>query len=252
MANPLPEQSEEMVACISGQPELFSVLGIDPDVVSAAQTVAEHNGNTTLKHHRDAAAIISALSLGWSDRRIARELQHGEKTVRAIRLRLTKDGKLTAAKEVALDAAGQSLLADVELGNELLEEIRTLDGDARAKLLAGYASLRRAEGVRAGILADKGGSGRPALVQVNVSAGSVVQVVEDYAARLADLPSVDPTSIGFPSKSATPAVVLPGDAVGDVVSVQSRSSPLGDLDRCGTGVGGVGSGQDGEDSDGKD
>ena len=189
VTHPLPTSDTELVAEWTGQPALFSDLPIDVPTVRAGRDFL-HTGSTVSRHEQDAARIVACAALGWSNRRIARELGHHQATVAAVLRDAAKHGKVEAVKDRVLSAAAAAIHSDIELGDELADRIRA--GDEGVDL-GQLAALRKSTWVGAGILADKGG---PAAAPVTIHAGpgSVVQVVQDYAARLRSLVAPDSQS----------------------------------------------------------
>lgn len=180
-ALPLPESSA-LVEWATGQPELFSALELDVEIVKAAR-VFLHTGKTTCRNEEAVAKIVAAASLGWSQRRIADQLGHSRATVGAVLERAAEAGKVEPLKDRVLAAAGNAIHDDIEMGSELLAAWR--GGSSRADL-GEIASFRRATWVGAGILADKEGP-KQTSVTVNVSGGSVVQVVAEARDRVAKI-----------------------------------------------------------------
>lgn len=209
----------DVVDLVTGQPQLFSSSDLCPEVLKGAREFI-HSGVTTFRDAQSAARIIAAASLGWSERRIARELGHGRDTVHAV-LRLAEQaGKVRPVKERVLAAAAAALHSDIELGNEEAERVRNGEGD-----LAGLAALRRSTWVGAGILADKGAADRPAVV-VNVASGSAVQVVQEYASRLARLTGAsDSASVVNTTQAIDVQAVADCDAATDAVMAAPARHP---------------------------
>jgi hypothetical protein len=190
MSLPLSEDRADLVEAWTEQPELFSRLDVDVPVVRAARDFI-HSGKTTTRQSELCALIIGATALGWSYRKIAAEYHVSRNTVKAVVQVAEKSGKVEPVRERVLAAVAESALADVELGNQVADVIRRklVEGDGADRLLSGLASLRRATG---GIAAEMMGQTLPAgigpAVTVNVTGpGSSVQVVEEYAGRLARL-----------------------------------------------------------------
>jgi DNA-binding CsgD family transcriptional regulator len=184
-----------MVEVHTDQPALFSDPDLDRQVVDGGRTYL-HTGTTISKHTEQAAAIISCAGSGWSQARIARELGHSPKTVRAV-LRLAEtDGKLARLKERVLEAMRHSVHEDIELGDMLRESIRLdlVNGVLDWDKLSGFASMRKATWVGGGISEDKGAATLTVHGPVNVISGSVVQVVEDYRRRQAAMLASDSES----------------------------------------------------------
>jgi hypothetical protein len=190
MSLPIPTDAGDLVASLTGQPALFSDLDVSVEVVRAGRDYL-HTGTTTSAHHDSAAKIIAGAVMGWSERKIARDLGHSRNTVAAVLRDAVRSGKVEPVKERVIAAAAAAIHSDIERGNDLMEEAETPQD------IAAVAGLRRSTWVGAGILADKGGAAGPASVVVNVGAGSVVQVVEGYAARLKAL------AVDYESKANT-------------------------------------------------
>lgn len=200
----------------TGQPELLRLVDVDQPTVQAARRFL-HTGTTVLKDEQRAAAIVAAAALGWSNRRIARELGHSQDTVRAV-LRLAEAaGKVGAVKERVLASVAAAIQADIELGNEIAGQIRdAVDSGEGVKpeMLSGLAAFRKAGWVGAGILADKGNAAGPASITIVNQGDAVVNVVADYAKKLAQLGAADSASVG----KARDCGELRGEAVIDVGS----------------------------------
>lgn len=240
----------DALEAFTGQPALFAGLDCDLPTVNAARQFF-HTGTTTTQHEQDAARIVAAASLGWSVRKIARELRHSRNTVAAV-LRLAESaGKVEPVQRRVLAAAAAAVHADIEEGNRMIEEAET------PQEVSAAAALRRSTWVGVGILADKVAPGQPSIT-VNVGAGSVVQVVQDYARELAALSSADSASVGMcavsPVSVDTPQIVAGGVVVDVSAAVSPVSLDHGALDpngaQAGTGAGGVGSGGGTENVDG--
>ena len=186
MSISLPEHGDNgLLEAWTGQPELFDGLDLATSTVTAARNFL-HTGKTVTSDERAAARIVAAASLGWSTRRISRELGHSRNTIAAVVRLAEKAGKVEPVKDRVLAAAAESIHSDIELGDQLAQKIREGLGGERA--LSELAAFRRGTWVGAGILADKGSPPPPSVaVQVNVGAGSVVQVVQEYATRLKGL-----------------------------------------------------------------
>ena len=183
---------------LSGQPGLFSGLDCNVSVVRAARDYI-HTGSTTSRHHQDAAKIIAAAALGWSERKIARKLGHSRNTVGPVLRAAERAGKLEPVRERVVAAVAAAVHADIEKGNAMAENY--LKPDA----LAALASFRRATWVGAQILAEKVLAPQ-ASVTVNVGPGSVVQVVQEYQARLDQLRNATPSR-------TTPTLSSDGESV---------------------------------------
>lgn len=194
MSLPIPSDAGDLVASLTGQPALFSDLDVSVDVVRAGRDYL-HTGTTTSSHHESAAKIIAGAVMGWSERKIARELGHSRNTVAAVLRDAVRSGKVEPVKERVIAAAAAAIHSDIERGNDLIESAATPQD------IAAVAGLRRSTWVGAGILADKGATAGPSSVVVNVGAGSVVQVIEGYAARLAAL---KPSAVDYESSGKSP------------------------------------------------
>jgi len=103
----LPEGTADVVGVMTGQPELFRELQVDVEVVRGAR-VFLHSGKTTFQHEAQAAKILQAAALGWSQRRIAEVLRVGRDTVRAVVRLAVQAGKMRPVKEVVLEAVGEA------------------------------------------------------------------------------------------------------------------------------------------------
>lgn len=182
----LPKDTTDLVEALTGQPELFSILEVNADVVRAARDFV-HTGTTVSRDAQSVVHILAGASLGWSERRIAEQTHHSRNTVRAVLRLAEKNGKVEPVKERVLAAMAEAVHSDVELGNELADRARE---SKSLEVVQTLAQLRRSTWVGGGILADKdvrpaSGSG-PAPSGVNVQVNLVVQ---EYARRLADCQS---------------------------------------------------------------
>lgn len=214
MGSPLSLTSDvagDALEAFTGQPELLALVEVDQPMVQAARAFL-HTGKTTVRNEQKAAAIVAAASLGWSNRKIARDLGHSQDTVRAV-LRLAEQaGKVGAVKDRVLAAAAEAVHADIDLGNELAERVR--EGGEDAPDLGQLAAFRKAGWVGAGIIADKPAAGPASITIVNQGDG-VVNVVQEYAERLRRLASADSASVVIDAVPVSSAASMPDDAGGD-------------------------------------
>jgi hypothetical protein len=208
-ALPMPTDGDALEA-FTGQPDLLALVDVSAPTVEAARRFL-HTGKTTLRDERAAAAICAAAALGWSNRKIARDLGHSQDTVRAVVRLAEQAGKVGAVKDRVLASVAQAIQSDIELGNELAEKVS--NGDDDAPDLAALAAFRKAGWVGAGILADKGAAAGPASVTIINQGDAVVNVVQDYAARLAKLAATDSASVGLGSIVEVSEAVTVFDAV---------------------------------------
>lgn len=182
---PLPSEPD-LPAAYTGQPDLFAGLDVSKPTVRAARRFL-HSGTTTAEDEEAAAKIIGAAALGWSVRRIARELGHSRNTVAAVLDLAEQAGKVEPVAKRVLQAAGESIHSDLEWGNDLVEDARA--HGVSDKKLSAIAALRRSTWVAVKELSGAGTpQDRPAVaVQVNVSGLGAQVAVSEYAKRLQEL-----------------------------------------------------------------